>query len=547
MPVAPASVFISSTTYDAELLSTNFSLSWDGYDSNVCYYTANFTVYAWVWASGVWSSTLVRRCEVPLQNVTLLRCSLGPSDGFGAGQGLFISVVPRNTSPSRPPDPISYPPPQITSVVANNASGEITITGSNFGNSSSTLDWLRYTAQSVFTTCTATGSGECGTALPTPTGCGGANPSSCRLFLARSCRVVVPHVNISCMLHPESYGAGPFWLQVSIGSQASQWFNTTQELHASPRIDSITVARPAGQIRDLTFNTAQTSGGSLVTISGAGLSLNTSENELHVEIGFIAVPASHVGGNLIVTAPRGFGVVDVIVRVGSKNSTGRLTYQDIGQIGLEAVYLTGSSANDSPKTFLLLGEGLSSCALAFCYNSELGGCSSDTYSVALETCARPSPSPTNCADMWIDGDPRRVSMAPAYCFDEKNNSARGCMQDRSTEPKRRVTSTMGSEDSGLCVKTASRSGNLTLLFGGIAASFSYTFSELETLRPRIIRASEPPLEKLDAGGGSLFSFEAEESGLGGEVTLSWADDSSGAYVRSSPSSTRATLRTLQLN
>lgn len=534
---------------------TRFSVSWDGFENNRCNYAGNYFVYVYSKSGEATNIT----CSV-VDDMALLNCSLGHTDGPGAGRNLAIAVSNAALSPPPPPGGgfIRYPFPVINNVSVLGTT--LQITGRGFGRSNETLDWVRYSAQAGYVACPWTENGFC--SLPCSQVCGGVcGAGSCatasrRLFHAIDCAVTESFTRIQCALDPDTWGDA-FWLQVSVGEQNSTWWESNPDwrasspLHAPPHISSLRVVPNPQANNELDPASALTSGGSLVVITGAGISPGV-EGERRIDIGGVNCSEAVISrvwypnGTSVLTliAPPGFGEVDVTVSIGGRSSNIlKLTYQRVRVSGesVKAVRISGSSANsDSAKSFLLLGEGLSACALLQPECSRLSdfahqACPDDAAHIR-SVCARPNSASSCLAEVLVDNE--RVEMAPFYCRNNKSNTNNACKWDNAQQ-MHVITSFMGKSDTGLCIRTNAVSGKLDLSIAGFSTTYQYAFDRLESPPPAIISRS-PDQRDLSPSGGTSLTFSVENSGnTGGLVRLLW--DSDGSTVNFTCPITSATL------
>ena len=491
------------------------------------------------------ATDITTNCSV-VDDMALLNCSLGHTDGPGAGRNLAITVSNAALSPPPPPGGgfIKYPLPIIDYVNVDGTN--LQITGRGFGRFNETLDWVRYSAQAGYVACPWTERGFC--SLPCSQVCGGVcGAGSCatasrRLFHAIDCAVTESFTRIQCALDPDTWGDA-FWLQVSVGEQNSTWWdgesNSTwrksSALHAPPKLLSLRVVPPAQANNELDPASALTSGGSLVVITGKGISPGL-EGERRIDIGGVNCSEAVISrvwypnGTSVLTliAPPGFGEVNVTVSIGGRSSNIlNLSYQRVRVSGesVKAVRISGSSTNSNNKSFLLLGEGLSACALLQpeCHNNfSHQACPNDT-ALIQSVCARPNNMSSCLANVSLDTN-EIVDMAPFYCRNNKNNTNNACKWDNAQQ-MHEITSFMGKSDTGLCIQTSATNGTLVLSIADFNTSYAYKFKTLESPEPEIVGIA-PNQDEWSPSGGTDFSFRVQHSGdNGGHVRVTWTSNS----------------------
>lgn len=299
-----------------------------------------------------------------------------------------------------------------------------------------------------------------------------------------------------------------------------------------PRISSVDLLNRANPVP----SPVRSSGGDLILIRGRRLLQNSV---LSVTIGGLLVepltdllPPDPAGRSLLFAAPRGFGVVDVVVTVGLESVYSTLSYAPATILALQ--WFNGQRA-DPTRLFGITGDGLSACALCYdatgvlplgCDPSTSGSCDDSACAVSSEcACARISNviNPATCA---------LPTSSRAALPTNLSLSGRGLATDATSDAQASpaFAVTVGGEqsvvtyiemnDTAIRFVTTGLEGDLTVSIANVTTSEVFSYSDLTSTQPKIGALS--PATDLDTSGGSVVTVPCTNLRTTGSVTLTTA-------------------------
>lgn len=384
----------------------------------------------------------------------------------------------------------------------------------------SALDWVRYmsippgvSAIDLSSNISVVGSPLFGERYPSEWCTNGGRRAACKVLHASSCSYRVPYRSLVCSLDPAGFG-GDYRVQVSVSGQESTW-STATFAYPSPAITSINTLDASTPSSTPTA----TAGGDLIIVRGRRLLVNSVTT---VTVGGLSVspltsilPPDPLGRALVFAAPRGFGIVDVVVTVGVESAPGTLSYAGPTIGGVQ--WFFGRRA-DSVRKYGVSGTGISSCALCYAATGVrpvgclLGAdCSSDACRVSSECACAAIASTVNSASCALPAS------ALAQLRNRRANLTNASALVVSVGSATSVITSAAVNDTGVSFVTSGIEGVLNVSVAGRVATTAFTYTALTLTQPVLTAVS--PSTGLSTSGGSIVTLLCTNLGATGSVLL----------------------------